>query len=267
MWPFRKKHPTNNGNKQSQNEPPQDSSLDQSEGNRSTDDYHKAIGKMSAFFAHEIRNPLTSIIGFTQVLERDETVKSDPNVSNYISIIKDEAEKMELLIQELLSLSNTHLHQDNLSIIDVKLSIDKVINLFEMNQSYDHISFRSQTMEEAYITGNESRFERVITNMFNNSIESFEGEEGKIEITLANNDDYVYINIFDTGPGIADEHIEQIFFPFYTTKDEGTGIGLPICKAIIETLNGTIEIKNRDNHRGAHVHMTLPTSKHTYYKY
>ncbi|MGJ9383450.1 sensor histidine kinase [Salipaludibacillus sp. CF4.18] len=266
MWPFLKKQPTKNGNTKTQIELNQDKSLDQTEGNQSTDDYHKAIGKMSAFFAHEIRNPLTSIIGFTQVLERDETVKSDPNVSNYISIIKDEALKMELLIQELLSLSNTHLHQDNLSIIDVKLSINKVIHLFEMNHSFDHVSFSSQTTDETYITGNETRFERVLTNMFNNSIEAFEDNKGKIDITLTKNDDYVNINILDNGPGIAEEHIDQIFFPFYTTKDEGTGIGLPICKAIIETLNGTLEIENNQKLPGTHVIMRLPASKHTYYR-
>ncbi|WP_416147416.1 two-component system sensor histidine kinase NtrB [Salipaludibacillus sp. HK11] len=230
----------------------------------SRDDYHRAIGKMSAFFAHEIRNPLTSVIGFTQVLERDETINADPKLKNYISIIKDESTKMESLIQELLNLSNSHTYFENLSIINVRKSIEKVITLYDYPSSLKQIEISKNIPNDVFVSGNESGFERMLINMIKNAMESI-GENGTIQIDAHKVKDFIHIDIIDSGPGIADEDLENIFYPFYTTKDEGTGIGLPICKTIIETMQGTIDIRNHSQ-LGVHIIIKIPASKHALYK-
>ncbi|WP_025027088.1 two-component system sensor histidine kinase NtrB [Caldalkalibacillus mannanilyticus] len=234
------------------------------EKNQSLDNYHAVIGKMSAFFAHEIRNPLTSIIGFAQFLDQHPTIKSDPNVSHYISIIKEEAVRMEALIQELLSLSKSHLDHDNLSIIDVKHSIEKVVTLYTMQQSKQDVQFKLNLVDEIYVTGNTNRFERVLINLINNAIDAME-KKGVIDIRVVKESKFVVISIIDSGPGISAEKLEHIFYPFFTTKDEGTGLGLPICKTIIETINGTLDIQNHPT-KGVHVKIRVPLSQHTSYK-
>ncbi len=238
-----------------------DSTPDKTELNQSSEDYHAVIGKMSAFFAHEIRNPLTSIIGFAEFMEQHPTIKSDPNIAHYTSIIREEAVKMELLIQELLSLSKSHLDQDNLSIIDVKQSLKKIITIYSMRADKKNITFVTSLQDETYITGNTSRFERMIVNIINNAIEAIK-EEGTIDVRIVKENKYVFISIIDSGPGIDPAQLEQIFYPFYTTKDEGTGIGLPICKTIVETLQGTIDIQNHPT-KGIHVKIKIPNSQHT----
>ncbi|MED4164278.1 sensor histidine kinase [Halalkalibacterium halodurans] len=223
------------------------------------ENYHAAIGKMAAFFAHEIRNPLTSIIGFTQYLEQNETIRSDPTIAQYTSIIKDEAIRMEALIQELLTFAKAHLDEENLSLIDVKRSIEKVILIQKMKQDKKEIRFRTDLAEGLYISGNVTRFEQVLINLIKNAVEAIE-EEGTISIKLSNDQDAVILVIHDDGPGIAEDQLENIFYPFFTTKDEGTGLGLPICKTIIEAMEGTLEIKNHPK-RGVVVTLTIPKGK------
>ncbi|MBE3571098.1 MAG: HAMP domain-containing histidine kinase, partial [Bacillales bacterium] len=110
---------------------------------------HATIARMAAFFAHEIRNPLTSIIGFAQFLEENPIIQSDPYAAQYTSIIKEEALRMESLIQELLSLSKSYLHQDNLSIIDVKHSMEKIVHIFSMQTAPINIQFHSHLEDDA----------------------------------------------------------------------------------------------------------------------
>jgi signal transduction histidine kinase len=234
------------------------------EESRKSEDDHATIGRMAAFFAHEIRNPLTSIIGFAQFLEENPIIKSDPYTVHYTSIIKEEALRMESLIQELLSLSKSYLHQDNLSIIDVKHSIEKIVHIFSLQTAPSNIQFHSHLADETYITGNASRFERALINLIQNAVEAIQ-ENGTIEIITKKENKFVMIFIIDSGPGISPEHLEQIFYPFYTTKDEGTGIGLPICKTIIETLNGTLDIQNHPT-KGAQVTVKIPQSQQIYHK-
>lgn len=233
------------------------------ESQRLNESYHQAIGRMAAFFAHEIRNPLTSIIGFAQFLEQDEIIRSHDNLSQYISIIKEESMKMEVLIEELLNLSKAHLHQDHLSIIDIEHSINKIISIFEMQDRYQDIHFQTQVSKDCYVLGNVHQFERVLLNLLNNGIEAMQ-EKGIIEISVHKRNVSVLLDIIDDGPGILPEDMERIFLPFFTTKDEGTGIGLPVCRTIIEAMNGTLKITNHPT-KGIHVSIELPQSKHMTY--
>ncbi|MEK3889894.1 sensor histidine kinase [Bacillus sp. FSL K6-3431] len=236
-----------------------DSLPDKPNEQKSPENYDEVIGRMAAFFAHEIRNPLTSIIGFAQFLEQDQVVQSNHNISQYLSIIKEEALRMESLIKELLSLSTTDFHQDNLSIIDMKYSIEKVITIFSMQPNHANVQFSTSFSDETYINGNVGRFEQLLINLINNAIEA-SNDDCIIDIHIEKENEYASVLISDNGIGIPVEQLEQIFFPLYTTKDEGTGVGLPICKAIVETLNGTISIQN-NLPKGTQVKLRIPLMK------
>ncbi|MBO0996037.1 sensor histidine kinase [Bacillus sp. SD088] len=225
------------------------------------ENHDEIIGRLAAFFAHEIRNPLTSIIGFTQFLEQDQTVKADPKISQYLSIIKDEALRMESLIQELLILSTTDFQKDHLSIINVKNMVEKSIAIFKMQPEYENVQFSTDLPDEIYITGNESRLKQLFVNLMNNAIEASEGD-CLIHTRLKKEDKDVWIFITDNGKGVPEELIDHLFSPFFTTKEEGTGVGLPICKAIVETLNGELSIQNQQP-KGTQVRIRLPLIKNT----
>ncbi|GIN56030.1 sensor histidine kinase [Lederbergia ruris] len=221
--------------------------------------HDEIIGRLAAFFAHEIRNPLTSIIGFSQFLEQDQTVKTNPKISQYLSIIKDEALRMESLIQELLVLATTDFQKDHLSIINVKYMVEKTIAVFKMQPEYENVQFSTDLLDEIYITGNESRMKQLLVNLMNNAIEASEGE-CVIHTRLKKEDKDVWIFITDNGKGIPEDLIDHLFSPFFTTKEDGTGVGLPICKAIVETLNGELSIQNQQP-KGTQVRIRLPLIK------
>ncbi|MGP7819769.1 two-component system sensor histidine kinase NtrB [Niallia sp. 01092] len=227
----------------------------------SSDNFDSEIGKMAAFFAHEIRNPLTTIIGFTQYLEQEAKSKSETNIAQYSSIIREEANRIELLIQELLTLSKSHLHYDNLTIIDVKHSIEKIVTIYSLQFENKNITILTNIASNLYISGNAGRFERLLINLIKNAGEAIE-ENGTIMIEAAKENKKIVLSIKDSGPGISPEQLENIFYPFYTTKEEGTGLGLPICKTIVETLQGQLEI-NSELNKGVHVNISIPESRHT----
>ncbi|MFT8323180.1 MAG: HAMP domain-containing sensor histidine kinase [Bacillus sp. (in: firmicutes)] len=227
----------------------------------SSDKFDSEIGKMAAFFAHEIRNPLTTIIGFTQYLEKEAKAKSETNIAHYSSIIREEANRIELLIQELLTLSKSHLHYDNLTIIDVKHSIEKIVTIYSLQFEKKNITIHTNVGSSLYISGNANRFERLLINLIKNAGEAIE-ENGTISIEAAKENKKIVISIKDNGPGISPKQLEDIFYPFYTTKDEGTGLGLPICKTIVETLNGQLEISSELN-EGVNITISIPESRHT----
>ncbi|WP_179371011.1 ATP-binding protein [Nitrosopumilus ureiphilus] len=83
----------------------------------------------------------------------------------------------------------------------------------------------------------------IITNILQNAVQAI-GLKGEINISLEEDTDYAIIKITDSGPGIPDENIEQIFEPMFTTKDEGTGLGLASCKQFLEMHNGSIAVNN-----------------------
>ncbi|QKS70594.1 HAMP domain-containing histidine kinase [Paenalkalicoccus suaedae] len=232
--------------------------------NAKSDDYHKSIGKMSAFFAHEIRNPLTTINGFIQMMEREPVIQTDDKLSTYISIMKDESKRIELLIEELLNLSHANKGIENFSIIDVRKSLEKVLYVFRNQYGEDRLLFKTKIEDSIYVMGNESGFERTLINMIKNAVEAMNGK-GTIFIELEKLDSNVILKIIDSGPGISEKDLEHIFYPFYTTKDDGTGIGLSICKTIVESMQGTISISNHIKY-GAEVLISLPESKHASYK-
>ncbi|MCD8502415.1 MAG: ATP-binding protein [Bacillaceae bacterium] len=123
------------------------------------------------------------------------------------------------------------------------------------------LGLKKKLIDDIYITGNVNRFERLLINLIKNAIEAME-QAGVIEVHMNKNNKFLTISIIDSGPGIPPEKLDQIFYPFFTTKDDGTGIGLSICKTIIETLNGTMSIQNHET-KGVIVKLKIPLNEHT----
>jgi signal transduction histidine kinase len=196
-----------------------------------------SIGKISAYFAHELKNPLVTIGGYIkQTLETDDEIKIKRN----LHVIKKEINRLELLYNNFLEFSFLqNSKKENINILDIleDLKISLKLQMTDKN-----IQFYFNIPENPIIFGDKAQLRIVFFNIILNSIESIKAE-GSVTIKFSYENNSAKIEISDDGQGIAKEDIDNIFTEFFTTKTHGIGLGLTIVKTIIEELHqGKIEI-------------------------
>ncbi|KWW21365.1 hypothetical protein AS888_17425 [Peribacillus simplex] len=213
------------------------------------------VGELAAGIAHEIRNPLTSIIGFTQIIS--ERV-DDASIHDYLGIMMRELDRINSIVNEFMFIAKpdetmkASKYNINSLIADVNKFMEPQSNLKGIR-----INFDSQS-EQITAVCDQNLMKQVLINLIQNSIEATEenGEEIKISLGQAS-DDKFFIHITDKGNGMTSDRLKRLFEPFYTTKEKGTGLGLMICRRIIELHQGTIEFKS-DVGTGTEVTIILP---------
>lgn len=192
-------------------------------------------GQLAAGIAHEIRNPLTSLKGFLQLIATGRTYNN-----RYYSIMKSELLRIESIISGLLMLSKPQVY--NYIHIDLrKLMLDTVEQL-QMQGYPQHIRMvYREDHRPLWVRGVEVQLRQVFINVLKNAIEAMEnGGVITIELSLETDDGKVSIRIQDEGTGIPKEQLAKIGQPFYTTKDKGTGLGLMVTYKIIDNHHGHI---------------------------
>ncbi|OLO35893.1 hypothetical protein BTR23_16235 [Alkalihalophilus pseudofirmus] len=195
------------------------------------------IGELSAGIAHEIRNPLTAIKGFLQIMKMEQHNK-------YIDIMESEVNRIELITSEFMVLSKPSVEKyKKLQIYSV---IDDVLFLVEAEAFKKRITIERTITEELFIEGEEYQIKQVLLNMMKNAIESM-SQAGVIHVTAFQENDKVCISITDQGCGIQEEKTVHLGKPFYTTKEKGNGLGLMICYKIIKEHGGTISVDSKLN--------------------
>lgn len=238
-----------------------------------------ALGEMSASVAHEIRNPLAGITGFAGLLDRQ--IPDNDHRKNLVKSIIVGVTKLNDIISNLLTLTRPQklcLSQINLSnfLSDVVCYFQEAIPLKDKNITFD----LRLDKKESLIYLDVQLFQQVLINIIKNACDSID-TKGKICISTKTNifepisdileDDEkdelirlfsdVEISITDTGKGISEEVLNKIFNPFFTTKDEGNGLGLAICKKIIQLHKGDIHVKSAQN-KGSTFIINLPLYIH-----
>ncbi|WP_035178546.1 PAS domain-containing sensor histidine kinase [Alkalihalobacterium bogoriense] len=196
-----------------------------------------AVGQLSASIAHEIRNPLTALKGFLQIM-----MSSPYNIKeNYLSIMSDELARIELITGELLMAAKPHVLQ--FANENIKEIVQDVMTLLQSQALINNVTLhlRSDLIPPIYCVGNQLK--QVFINLIKNAIEAMPNG-GNVYINLYKHDDIVTIEIRDEGFGIEKEILENIGLPFYTTKQKGTGLGMMTCFKIIESHNGTMDVKS-----------------------
>ncbi|MBP7652889.1 HAMP domain-containing protein [Candidatus Dependentiae bacterium] len=204
------------------------------------------LGTMAAVVAHEVRNPLSGISGFLELLER-KIEKTEP-IDRLILKIKLEIEKLNKVTTDFLFLS-----------ADKKIEI-KPINLFKITANCiklienelkeKKIIAVNNTDETDNFFGDELYFEKALLNIFLNAVSAIDHENGYIEIKSMyeeNDKNRLTITISDNGSGFDNTEKDRLFDIFYTTKQTGTGLGLAITKRIIELHRGDIEIYRKND--------------------
>lgn len=214
------------------------------------------IGQMAAGTAHEIRNPLTSIRGFLQILNKTLKENNMHKEVEYTKIMLDEIDRINQLVGEFLLLSKTKevRHEK----IDLGLLFEQFLPIIK-NEALLH-SIEVVTDEMSHlppVKGDKELLKQVFLNISKNAIEAMDNG-GTLTFTshLLTDEQMISIDIHDTGPGIPPYVIDKIFEPFFTTKEEGTGLGLSVCQRIIHDLGGKIQVSSKGF--GTTFHVCIP---------
>ncbi|GEM_PF-250926 len=196
-----------------------------------------ALGEVAAKVAHEIRNPLVSIGGFSRRLEK----KLDGQYKEYASIITREVNRLEHILRDILGFVKEVRLSKELS--DARKIIEETISLFTREIDKKGIEIVTEYKDPLPVEIDHNRMKEALINIINNAVQVLP-EGGRITIRTYREGKEGVIEISDTGPGISEKDLPFIFDPFFTTKIEGTGLGLAITHRIVEEHGGRIEVKS-----------------------
>jgi PAS domain S-box-containing protein len=213
------------------------------------------IGQMAAGMAHEIRNPLTSVSGFAQLLK--EKCPDDKTLKNYASIILDEVNQANSVLTNFLQLARPK--QPVLKFHSVNELVREILAVVEPHAFLNNIELIYEEANNLPLSMlDKDQIKQVLLNMCRNAIEAMP-DGGKIKILFGHFPDEreIFIDIEDTGCGIPTDKMQNIGVPFYSTKDDGTGLGLSISYSIIHAHHGRVEVKSTLG-RGTRFRIILP---------
>ncbi|GIN64424.1 hypothetical protein J27TS8_44170 [Robertmurraya siralis] len=205
--------------------------------------YLSNVGQLAAGIAHEIRNPLTTIKGFIQLM-KPYLIELDKE--QYASIALDEIERANKLLYQFLNAAKPQINERKEVVINDL--IEDIALLYEGEAHLRNIVLETSLQSDIpSIFVEEHQLKQVLVNMIKNAVEaihSSERNEGKIRLSSERIDDDIIISIEDNGCGLSEDSLNRLFTPFYSTKLSGTGLGLAICKQIISEHGGNIEISS-----------------------
>ncbi|MFK3958779.1 ATP-binding protein [Guptibacillus hwajinpoensis] len=211
-----------------------------------------SAAQLAAGIAHEVRNPLTSVKGFLQLLEKKESTMP------YFEIIFSEISRIELVLSELLTLAKPH--STLFTNVEMKGLLKQVSTLIESNALLNDVTLQTNFGdEEAFVFADPNQMKQVFINLMKNAIEamSHTGQSKYLHLSMDVDEMFISVRITDNGAGISKEDIDRLGEPFFTTKESGTGLGLSVCLKIIEQHGGELLIESEEG-QGSTFEMKLP---------
>ncbi|MFK9091926.1 ATP-binding protein [Bacillus salipaludis] len=203
------------------------------------DERLNVISQLAASVAHEVRNPLTSVRGFLQLMDDDDNLKSAQR--HYIEIALAELDHAQSIINDYLSLAKPN--TEGLTIVNVSDEVKKTVALMTSYSNIQNISIHMIIQDSLYMKGNKSEMKQVLVNIMKNGIEAM-GTGGDLHVQAMEKDGEIMINIIDSGKGMTKDQLAKLGTPFYTTKEKGTGVGLTISFQLIQAMKGTISVES-----------------------
>lgn len=217
------------------------------------------LGNLAAGVAHEIRNPLNAISIASQRLKSEFAPSSDhEEYDQLVGNIKSEIERLNDIINQFLALARTHAAKKDLC--DITALTADVVSLMHPEAESKGIKLESHIDSDLLVEGSSEELKRVLINLIKNSIEACgEGDSVQVGATILSDED-LELRVEDTGPGVAKGDKEKIFRPYFTTKENGTGLGLALSHRIIADHDGEIEYEDIPS-GGSRFLITLPRLK------
>jgi|GEM_PF-512967 len=194
--------------------------------------------------AHELCSPLARMQMAVGILEN----KATEDQSDYVSDLKEEVQHMSDLVNELLSFSKASLQPEEVKIQAV--SVKQIVEVAVRRETQGRADVKVTVPEDTRVMANTQLLARAVGNLLRNAVR-YAGHCGPVGVTVEARDEQVYIVVWDSGPGIPDQHVDMIFDPFYrpdasrTSTTGGVGLGMAIVKTCVETCGGQLICKNR----------------------
>jgi two-component system NtrC family sensor kinase len=219
-----------------------------------------AVGELASGVAHEINNPLTTILGQAQLM-LDQGVT--PQVKHRVTIIADEASRAARIVQNLVLFARHYPPERRpCSVAD---QVRRVLELKEYQLAQDQVEVRTEFEPCATVWADENQIQQVVLNLVQNAHQAMAGlPDGRVlTVRVRPLSAAVAIEVLDTGPGIPAEALPRLFDPFFTTKPpgEGSGLGLSVSYGIVAEHKGTLRGENRLDRRGAIFTVELPSGE------
>jgi two-component system nitrogen regulation sensor histidine kinase GlnL len=223
------------------------------------------LGTLAAGLAHEIKNPLGGIKGAAQLLEQE--LPEGSELRDYTRVMIKEVRRVNRIVEELLELASPRKLQAGR--VNLHKILGDILILQKRAAGGKNVAFRQQFDPSIPpILGDEALLTQLFLNLIKNAVEAV-GDEGTIQVTSRVMSDYslsqnwegrsrmVALEVSDDGPGIAQDQLEHLFTPFYTTKAKGTGLGLAICQKIVLEHRGMIKVES-ERSKGTTFTVMLP---------
>jgi len=214
--------------------------------------------------SHEIRTPLNAIVGFSTLLAEPDN--DSPTIKSYVEVINQSSDQLLAIISDIVDISNIEAGLATVKLTEINLNakLKTICDIFASKAAEKNIDFRCENgleYADAFIDTDSTKLIQILTNIFNNSLKFT--KSGFITLRYSLVGKFLEFSISDSGIGISKEHQEKIFERFYQVQNtvsrvyEGTGLGLPISKAYVELLGGTLWL-NSEPGTGTTFYFTIP---------
>ena len=221
-----------------------------------------SLGRVAAGIAHEIRNPLSGINIYLNTLKKlHNKIGSEEKFKQIIGQIQSASHKIESVIRRVMDFAKPG--EPRLALIDLNQPIKEVINLSAVTMRKSGISLENALSENLpFCKADPALIEEMALNILNNAAEAMKTMEAGKKIVVTSNvkDDSIILTISDSGPGIAPEVKDKIFDPYFTTKSDGTGIGLSLSHRIVTDHGGSLSVADSDL-GGAEFRIEIPIKR------
>ncbi|MBT2679478.1 sensor histidine kinase [Bacillus sp. ISL-35] len=210
----------------------------------------EAVSHLSAAISHEIRNPLTTVKGFLQLLGEQDY--PDEKKKEFIHIAVEELNRAEEVINDYLTFARPAF--EKVEEIDIEKELNQVLNVLNPLANLNGVEVKKKYTSGLIISGDRSKFQQAFINLVKNALEAMP-DGGELTLQTFRTGTVVHILVRDTGIGMTNEQITRLGEPYYTTKgQQGTGLGMMVTFSIIRAMKGKVEIKSQVG-KGATFHI------------
>jgi two-component system sporulation sensor kinase B len=199
------------------------------------------VSQLAASVSHEIRNPLTTVKGLLQVFrERDLACEKRKSLTE---VALHELETAINIISDYLTFAKPQV--EKMTLLNISDELHQVMNVLTPYANMQQVTLACVVDTAQPIFGDSQQFRQCLINLVKNCIEA--SPNGRVDIAVLSNREHVLIRIKDNGVGMANEQIQRLGTPYYSTKEKGTGLGMMVVFSIIKAMNGTIEVESEVN--------------------
>jgi signal transduction histidine kinase len=215
------------------------------------------LGTLAAGIAHEMNNPLYSVMAHTEAILEQENISKIRELANKVLA---RSKHMASVILNLSGYARTN-DKDAMTEVDINERLDAATEMALMASYSDDVEIIKNYENISHITAKPEEIQQVFLNIISNSVQAMDGK-GKLTLSTQKKDGFILIQISDSGPGIPKEHLSKVFDPFFTTREvgKGTGLGLNIVHRVVEKYGGAIQVESEPG-KGTLVSISLPLNE------